>query len=431
MKKEEINNILQIKESYEMPSRLMEILNNKVCRENIFDKFMEFDLDMNCDWFTEYYQQEHSDRKEMKQDFTPSCIYKIFTQYVEDFNSCADICAGTGGLTISMWSKNKEAYYYCEELSSRALPLLLFNLAIRNVEGQIIHGDSLSEKIEKVYTLHRGNKYSEILTNEPKTDIKFDYVVTNPPYSLKWDRDKHINDNRFKDFGIPPSSKADYAFILHGFSKLKDSGTLLAILPHGVLFRGSHEETIRKQLILQNNFNSIVGLPDKLFIDTQIPTCILELNKKRNQKDVLFIDASKQFVKKDGKQNTMQEEHIRNVVNTLKKRISLDKFSNLVQLPQLEKNNYNLNIPRYVDTFEQEPVPDLLETLKAIEEIDKEIFDCELNFFNMMKTLVGTDKDSKCEVENAIEKYGYYINNKQKRQVPKKTGIIEGQLSLF
>ena len=132
--------------------------------------------------------------------------------------------------------------------------------------------------------MHRGNKYSEILTNEPKTDIKFDYVVTNPPYSLKWDRDKHINDNRFKDFGIPPSSKADYAFILHGFSKLKDSGTLLAILPHGVLFRGSHEETIRKQLILQNNFNSIVGLPDKLFIDSQIPTCILELNKKRNQK---------------------------------------------------------------------------------------------------------------------------------------------------
>ncbi|MBQ8591631.1 MAG: N-6 DNA methylase, partial [Lachnospiraceae bacterium] len=229
----------------------------------------------------------------------------------------------------------------------------------------------------------------------------------------------------------PPSSKADYAFILHGFSKLKDSGTLLAILPHGVLFRGSHEETIRKNLILQNNVNSVVGLPDKLFIDTQIPVCILELNKKRNQKDVLFIDASKQFVKKDGKQNTMQEEHIKNVVDILKKRIPLDKFSDLVQLPQLEKNNYNLNIPRYVDTFEQEPVPDLLETLKEIEEIDKEIFECELIFFNMMKTLVGTDKDSQCEIENAVEKYGYYIQNKQKRQGCKKTEIMEGQLSLF
>lgn len=428
IEKQKINELLGINESYEMPVKLMGILFDKEKREELFDRFMELETDLNYDWFTDYYQEEHGDRDKLKQDFTPDGICKAIQLMNGYYESNADICSGTGGLTIKNWNNQKDAFYHCEEIASRAIPVLLFNLAIRGVNGQVIHGNALTNEKYAVYRLSRNGRYSDITQVDEVMEIQPKSIIMNPPYSLKWENAKEYeHDSRYERYGVPPTSKADYAFLLHGLSKMHDNGTLFAVLPHGVLFRGQQEGKIRQKLIEDNLIDAVIGLPDKLFLNTQIPVCILVVKKKRTQKDILFIDASKQFVK-GGKQNTMSMLHVQQIADTYKYRKEVEKYSHLASLDEIEKNDFNLNIPRYVDNFEQEELPDIIETLRELHQTDMEIIGIEKELLTMMKQMYGTSKETQKELDDMITTYEKHVN--EKRSKKRKFKITTNQITL-
>lgn len=216
----------------------------------------------------------------------------------------------------------------------------------------------------------------------------FDAVVANPPYSQKWDNSEtKLKDPRFSDYGkLAPASKADYAFILHSVYHLKDNGTMAIVLPHGVLFRGAAEGKIRQTLIEKNYLDAVIGIPANLFYGTSIPTTILVFKKNRTTKDVLFIDASKEFVK--GKnQNILSDENVDKIVETYAKREAVDKYSYIAEKEEIIENDYNLNIPRYVDTFEEEDPIDLEAVIKQLQEDNREIAELESEINEQLRIL--------------------------------------------
>lgn len=222
----------------------------------------------------------------------------------------------------------------------------------------------------------------------------FDAVVANPPYSLKWDNaESKLKDPRFKDYGkLAPKSKADYAFVEHGIYHLKPSGRMAIVLPHGVLFRGAAEGTIRKAIIDKNYLDAVIGLPSNLFYSTGIPTVILVFRKDRKTNDVLFIDASQHF-EKDKKQNRLREEDIDLILETYKNRQDVDKLAHVATLDEIKDNDYNLNIPRYVDTFEEEEPIDLDDVNRQLAEVNEEIARLEKELETMLAELVPTDQN--------------------------------------
>ncbi|MFT8442063.1 MAG: type I restriction-modification system subunit M [Bifidobacterium aquikefiri] len=225
----------------------------------------------------------------------------------------------------------------------------------------------------------------------------FDAVVANPPYSAHWDNDPaKLKDSRFSPFGVlAPKSKADYAFILHGLYHLNNTGTMAIVLPHGVLFRGAAEGKIRKALIksqgshAQGNYlDAVIGLPANLFYGTSIPTCILVFKKNRRTNDILFIDASKDFVK--GKnQNTLSSENIDKIIETYRNRTDIDKYAHVATFKEIEDNEFNLNIPRYVDTFEEEPPIDIDEVNRQLKQDNAEIAELEAKINEQLRILGG------------------------------------------
>lgn len=220
----------------------------------------------------------------------------------------------------------------------------------------------------------------------------FDAVVANPPYSLKWDNaESKLKDPRFKDYGkLAPKSKADYAFVEHGIYHLKPSGRMAIVLPHGVLFRAAAEGTIRKAIIDKNYLDAVIGLPSNLFYSTGIPTVILVFRKDRKTNNVLFIDASQHFAK-DKKQNRLREEDINLILETYKNRQDVDKLAHVATLEEIKDNDYNLNIPRYVNTFEEEEPIDLDDVNRQLAEVDEEITRLEKELEAMLAELVPTD----------------------------------------
>ena len=198
--------------------------------------------------------------------------------------------------------------------------------------------------------------------------------MANPPFSLdKWGADLAQDDifGRFK-LGVPPASKGDYAFILHMIASLKPNGTMAVIVPHGVLFRTASEGKIRKSLIEQNLLDCVIGLPANLFFGTSIPTCILVFKKNKNSNDVLFIDASKEY-EKGKNQNKLTKEHISKIIQTYESRQDREKYAHLANAKEIEQNEYNLNIPRYVDTLPQEEIIDLESTKLEIQSLEQEL----------------------------------------------------------
>jgi type I restriction enzyme M protein len=216
-------------------------------------------------------------------------------------------------------------------------------------------------------------------------DLRSEAIVANPPFSAIWSASPlHLGDDRFSQYGrLAPSSKADFAFIQHMIHHLADNGIMAVVVPHGVLFRGGAEGHIRQYLIEDRNYlDTVIGLPANIFYGTNIPTCILVFKKcKENPDNILFIDASQHFVK-TGNQNYLRDADIEKIINTYRNRTAEDKYSHIAALDEVKENDYNLNIPRYVDTFEAEDSIDLdviageLKTLEtAINETDKTIED--------------------------------------------------------
>lgn len=235
----------------------------------------------------------------------------------------------------------------------------------------------------------------------------FDAVVANPPYSQKWDADaSRLKDPRFKDYGaVAPKSKADYAFLLHALYHLDQDGTMAIILPHGVLFRGAAEGKIRKALLEKGQIDAIIGMPAGLFYSTGIPTIVMVLKKHRDNRDVLFIDASKDFAK--GKnQNILRDQDIDKIINTYKKRQDVDKYAHLATMDEIKENEYNLNIPRYVDTFEEEAPIDIVALSKEMQDVDKKIAQSEADFLSLVDDLdVNEQTQATIEAIKAVFKH--------------------------
>ena len=232
---------------------------------------------------------------------------------------------------------------------------------MKDTEFEIFHGDTLR------------NQWDLLNEMNPSKKIEFDTIVANPPFSLRWEpNDTLAEDFRFKSYGLAPKSAADFAFLLHGFHFLGKEGTMAIILPHGVLFRGGAEARIRTKLLKDNNIDTVIGLPSNLFYSTGIPVCILVLKKCKKEDDVLFINASAHF-EKGKRQNTLDEEHIENIVETYKYRKETARYSRKVSMEEIEKNAYNLNISRYVSTAAPEKKVDLVKVNADLAEIEKRI----------------------------------------------------------
>lgn len=408
---ETINSLIGIDESYKAPIKLQRILNDSNKRIEIFNQFLEKEKDLSFDWFTDYFQEEHSDRKNKKQDFTPDGIVKLVSSLLGGFKVNTDICAGTGGLTIKRWNENHDGKFYCEEFSDRAMPFLLFNLMIRNVEAVVFHGDSLTRKAKHIYRLSKGDKFSDLEEVNQIEENTADTVIMNPPYSLKWQpQEEMLKEPRFKDFDVlAPKSKADYAFILTGLNDLSENGTMAIILPHGVLFRGNTEGKLRQEIIEMNYLDAVIGLPEKAFLNTDIPTVVLIFKKKRQVGDVLFIDASKEFTKEKA-HNKIEDKHISKILHAYHERNDIDKFAHVASLNEIKENEYNLNIPRYVDTFEPEPVKPLHEIMADMQELDEEITHTSQELSVMLQELRGTTPEADKEIKEFtrywVDKYG-------------------------
>lgn len=302
-----------------------------------------------------------------------------------------DCCMGSGSLLLNAKKYAKEpAYirYYGQELMASTYNLARMNMFLHNVapENQNLHN---ADTLDADWP--RGEE------NE------FDMVVMNPPYSAKWSAAEGFkSDERFMDYALAPKSKADFAFLLHGFYHLKQSGTMAIVLPHGVLFRGAAEGKIREALLRKGAIYAVIGLPANMFYNTSIPTCIIVLKKHREGRDVLFIDASKQFVK-DKKQNKMNEEHIDHVLDLYTKREAVEKEAYLAEFKEIEENDFNLNIPRYVDTFEEEEEIDLKELTSSIKETNQELKESQNRLLDMMKDLVATDPETQSAMDEFIK----------------------------
>lgn len=297
--------------------------------------------------------------------YTPQQVSKILAKIVttgkKRLKTVYDPTCGSGSLLLRVAKEVEVSDFYGQELNRTT-----YNLARMNMILHDVHYSKFDIKQED--TLLEPQHFEE----------RFEAIVANPPFSAKWKgKDNPLNDNdeRFSQYGkLAPTSKADFAFVQHMIHQLADNGTMACVLPHGVLFRGSAEATIRQYIIEKQNYlDAVIGLPPNIFYGTSIPTCILVLSKCRiHSEDILFIDASNEF-EKVGNQNQLTEENIAKIIETYRERKTIDKYSYDAPITEVKENDYNLNIPRYVDTFEEEEPIDLALVATELQGLEKDI----------------------------------------------------------
>lgn len=307
-----------------------------------------------------------------------------------------DPTMGSGSLLLNprKFSNEKDTIkYYGQEKNNRTYNLARMNMILHAVplESQVLsYGDTLAE---------------DWPSDEPWT---FDAVLMNPPYSAKWSAAKgFINDPRFADFGgvLPPKSKADLAFLLHGLYHLKADGTMIIVLPHGPLFRGGAEGKIRRALLENGSIDGIIGLPANVFFNTSIPTILMILRKDKTDRSVFFIDAKDEF-EKEGTQNILTEENIEKIAQTYLAKEEIDKFSHLADFNEIKENDFNLNIPRYVDTFEEEEPVDMIALASRMEEVERALEADKTKLTSLLDQLEATDDKGKTALDKIKKALG-------------------------
>ena len=284
-------------------------------------------------------------------------------------DSVMDFACGSGSLLLNVRHRMKAAGGTIGRIYGQEKNVTTYNLArmnmllhgVKDTEFEIFHGDTLTNDWEMLRELNPAKKPA------------FDAIVANPPFSYRWEPTEALADDvRFKNHGLAPKSAADFAFLLHGFHFLKPEGVMAIILPHGVLFRGGAEERIRTKLLKDGHIDTVIGLPSNLFYSTGIPVCILVLKKCKKPDDVLFINAAEHFVK-EKRQNRLTDAHIAKIVETYQYRKEEPRYARRVGMEEIAKNDFNLNISRYVSTAEAEKEVDLQAVHEELVELDKQV----------------------------------------------------------
>ncbi|TXI49585.1 MAG: type I restriction-modification system subunit M [Lysobacter sp.] len=284
-------------------------------------------------------------------------------------DSVMDFACGSGSLLLNVRKRVNKAGGTIGKIYGQEKNITTYNLArmnmllhgVKDTEFEIFHGDTLV------------NEWDMMRERNPAKKPSFDAIVANPPFSYRWEpTDALADDVRFKSHGLAPKSAADFAFLLHGFHYLKDEGVMAIILPHGVLFRGGAEERIRTKLLKDGHIDTVIGLPANLFYSTGIPVCILVLKKCKKPDDVLFINAAEHF-EKGKRQNQLKSEHISKIIETYQHRTETPRYSRCVEMDEIVKNDFNLNISRYISTAVGEEEIDLKATNARLVEIEKSV----------------------------------------------------------
>ena len=313
--------------------------------------------------------------------YTPQGISSILSKIVtldcqdpksgkkKKINKVLDFTCGSGSLLLNVrheMGANGIGKIYGQEKNITTYNLARMNMllhGVKDTEFEIHHGDTLV------------NDWSILNSMNPSKKMEFDAIVANPPFSYRWEpKEETAKDFRFSRYGLAPKSAADFAFLLHGFHYLSGDGTMAIILPHGVLFRGGKEETIRKKLLSDDNIDAVIGLPANLFYSTGIPVCILILKKCRRTDDILFINASsEEHYEKGKRQNSLRPEDINKIVETYQLRREENRYSRKVYMREIKDNGYNLNISRYVNLSKEEEKIDLVEVHRQLVATEKKI----------------------------------------------------------
>ncbi|MFZ5579626.1 MAG: type I restriction-modification system subunit M [Pseudomonadota bacterium] len=282
-------------------------------------------------------------------------------------DSVLDFACGSGSLLLNV--RHRMGPHGIGKIHGQEKNITTYNLArmnmllhgVKDSEFEIFHGDTLL------------NEWDMLRETNPARMPKFDAVVANPPFSYRWEPSEALGEDvRFKNYGLAPKSAADFAFLLHGFHFLKQDGVMAIILPHGVLFRGGAEARIRTKLLKDGHIDTVIGLPANLFFSTGIPVCILVLKKCKKPDDVLFINAAEHF-EKGKRQNQLLPEHIDKIISTYQFRKEEQRYSRRVGMEEIEKNEFNLNISRYISTAEAEPDIDLGDVHEVLLTVDQKI----------------------------------------------------------
>ncbi len=313
--------------------------------------------------------------------YTPQQISTILSRIVtldsqepktgpkKKLNKVLDFACGSGSLLLNV--RKQIGAHGISQIYGQEKNITTYNLARMNMllhglkdsEFEIYHGDSLK------------NDWDILNEMNPAKKMQFDAVVANPPFSYRWQPSEVMGEDfRFKNYGLAPKSAADFAFLLHGFHFLSDSGVMAIILPHGVLFRGGAEARIRTKLLKDGHIDTVIGLPANLFFSTGIPVCILVLKRCKKPDDVLFINASdKENFEKGKRQNRLLPEHIDKIVDTYQYRKEEERYARRVSMEEIEKNDYNLNISRYVSTAKPEPRIDIQQVNQNLHDLEEDI----------------------------------------------------------
>ena len=278
-----------------------------------------------------------------------------------------DFACGSGSLLLNV--RKRMGPHGIGKIFGQEKNITTYNLArmnmllhgVKDTEFEIYHGDTLT------------NDWDMLRETNPAKKPEFDAVVANPPFSYRWEPTEALGEDvRFKNHGLAPKSAADFAFLLHGFHYLKDEGVMAIILPHGVLFRGGAEERIRTKLLKDGHIDTVIGLPANLFYSTGIPVCILVLKKCKKPDDVLFINAAEHF-EKGKRQNQLTDEHIDKIIETYQFRKEEERYSRRVSMEEIETNDFNLNISRYISTATAEDEIDLQAVNAELVELEENI----------------------------------------------------------
>jgi type I restriction enzyme M protein len=323
--------------------------------------------------------------------FTPAEVSELLARLVkpEENDRIYDPTCGSGSLLVKAFNKipSGKAQIYGQERNGQTHSLCRMNMFLHNIDdAKIAWGDTLSNPLH--------------LKNDKL--MKFQVVVANPPFSLdKWamgfagegsDKDFKMEEGNdpYKRFGwgVPPSSKGDYAFVLHMLHSLSEGGRMGVVLPHGVLFRGASEGKIRQQIIEMNLLDAVIGLPSNLFFGTGIPACVLVFKQNRVREEILFIDASgDEYYEKGKNQNKLREEDLQRIINAYENYESIEKYAYVANRDEIKENDYNLNIPRYVDTFEEEEMVDMEAVAENISRIKGELAEVEAQMAKYLEEL--------------------------------------------